>query len=473
MARVATKRRPSKSALGFAYSERLAEFAHDLRFDDIPEPVRRRAKYLILDSLGIALAASRFPFAPKFLAGLQGLTEPGNSSVIGMSAKLPLRDAALINGALVHSLDFDDTHMKAVVHATAVSLPTALSVGESTGANGRDFLVAYLIGMETAIRLGMASNFGFHHLGLHATGIVGHFSSALVAGRLFGLDSGALTAAQGITGSTAQASQQFIDDGAWNKRLHPGWAATAGITAAGLANSGFVAPRETYEGRFGVYKTMVSDPDSCDLSLISDGLGERWEATESAVKPFPTCHFTHAAADAALILRQRHAINADDIVRIRALLPAETFPFVVEPVANKKKPASDYDAKFSTHYIVAACFRRGRFGLDELDDASLGDPEILDLAAKVECEVDPDSDFPRVYPGGIIVTTADGCEYAHHEPVNRGAAERALSGDDVVEKFFANAERVVSAARAREIADRVLDIDNHDVRGLAKILSGA
>ena len=452
-----------------AYSERLAEFAHELRFDDIPEPVRQRAKYLILDSLGIALAASRFPFAPKFLAGLQGLAEPGNSSVIGMSAKLPLRDAALINSALVHGLDFDDTHMKAVVHATAVSLPTALSVGEHTGTDGREFLVAYLIVMETAIRLGMASNFGFHHRGLHATGIVGHFSSALVAGRLLGLDAAALTAAQG---STAQASQQFIDDGAWNKRLHPGWAATAGITAAGLAGSGFVAPRETYEGRFGVYKTMVSDFDACDLSQISDGLGERWEAAESAVKPFPTCHFTHAAADAALILRQRHNINADDIVRIRARLPAETFPFVVEPVANKLKPASDYDAKFSTQFIVAACFRRGRFGLDELDDASLNDPAILDLAAKVECEVDSDADFPRVYPGGLIVTTADGGDYAHHEPVNRGAAERALSGDEIVEKFNANAERAVSTAKAREISDLVLDIDNHDARKLAETLSG-
>jgi len=459
------------TADGPTISHRLADFAHGLTYDAIPETVRDRAKHLILDGLGIALAASRETFAASFLAGLQGLGESGTASVIGMDVRLPLRDAAIMNGALVHGLDFDDTHMKAVVHATAVALPAALVMGEKMGASGRDMLTAYLVGMETAIRLGMASNFGFHHRGLHATGVVGHFSSALVAGKLMGLDAAALTAAQGITGSTAMASQQFVDDGAWNKRLHPGWAAAAGITAAALAKGGFVAPAQPYEGRFGLYRNLCDADADIDFASITEGLGERWEATESAVKPFPTCHFTHAAADAALELKRRHAIDPDAIEKVRALIPAETIPVVAEPAANKLKPASDYDAKFSTQFIVAACFRRGRFGLAELEPDVLADPEILALAAKVQCAADPDADFPRVYPGSLVVGMKDGTEYIHHERVNRGAAERALTETEIVDKFMANAARAVSIEKAGAVRDTVLGLEDTNAADLAASLA--
>ncbi len=451
----------------------LADFAHGLTYDAIPEAVRERAKHLILDAVGIALAAGREPFAERFLAGLQGLGEAGESSVIGLTARLPLRDAAIMNGALVHGLDFDDTHMKSVVHATAVSLPAALVVGEKTGAAGRDLLTAYLAGMETAIRLGLAADFGFHHRGLHATGVVGHFSSAIIAGKLMGLDPAVIATAQGIAGSTAMASQQFVEDGAWNKRLHPGWAAAAGITAAALAKGGFVAPARPYEGRFGLYRNLCDAGGNTDFGLVTEGLGERWEAVESAVKPFPTCHFTHAAADAALELRRRHKIDAADIVRVRALIPAETIPVVAEPVANKVRPASDYDAKFSTQFIVAACFLRGRFGLAELAPDALSDTDILALAEKVTCEADPDADFPRVYPGSLVVSTRDGGEYVHHERVNRGAAERALNESEIVDKFMANATRAVTEGEAEAIRDAVLGLDGMDAPALAARLAGS
>ena len=471
MAEQASATSSSVSEAGSSISQTLAAFADGLTFYDIPETVRERAKYLILDAVGIAHAAGKEPFAACFLAGLQGLDEAGNSSIIGMTAKLPTRDAAIMNGALVHGLDYDDTHMKSVVHATAVSLPTALVVGEKTDASGRELLTAYLAGMETAIRLGMAANFGFHHRGLHGTGIVGHFSSAVVAGKLMGLGARGIATAQGIAGSTAMASQQFVEDGAWNKRLHPGWAAAAGITAASLARGGFVAPAHPYEGRYGLYRNLCDDVDAIDFACITDGLGERWEAVASAIKPFPTCHFTHAAADAALMLREQHGIAADDIDSIRALIPAETIPVIAEPVANKLRPTSDYDAKFSTQFIVAACFLRGKFGLAELAPEALSDPDILALAEKVKCEPDPESDFPRVYPGALVVTTKDNREYIHRERVNRGAAERALSESEIVEKFLANATRVVNPGRAETIRDAVLELDTMSGPDLAEILA--
>ncbi|MCB1739321.1 MAG: MmgE/PrpD family protein [Gammaproteobacteria bacterium] len=453
-------------------STTIAEFAHTLRYDAIPSAVRERARHLILDACGIALAASREPYAASFLAGLQTLGESGQSSIIGLAARLTIRDAAIMNGALVHGLDFDDTHMQAVVHATAVSLPCALVIAEKQGCSGRELLTAYLIGMEVAIRLGAAANFGFHHRGLHATGIVGHFSSAVVAARLLGLDVAGIRTAQGIAGSTAMASQQFVDDGAWNKRLHPGWGAAAGITAAALAKGGFIAPTLPYEGRFGLYRNLCDDAESLDLSAITEGLGERWTATESAVKPFPTCHFTHGVADAALELRKQHRIDPASITRVRALIPAQTIPVIAEPAAAKIRPGSDYDAKFSTQYIVAACLLRGRFGLAELAPEVLNDAEILALANKVVCEVDPDADFPRYYSGALIVTTDDGREYLHRERINRGAPERAVSDAEIVEKFKANARRAVSPAAADRICESVLEMEEMDGVTLMSRLRG-
>ena len=452
-------------------SQKVAAFAHGLTFDDIPEAVRERQKYLVLDAVGIALAAGKFEFAEKFLAGLKAVGETGTSSVIGMADKLPLRDAAIMNGALCHGLDFDDTHMQAVVHATAACLPATLVMGERLNASGQDMLTAYTIGMEVAIRIGIASNFGFHHNGLHATGIASHFASALIAGKLLGLSEEELVMAQGVVGSTAQASQQFVDDGAWNKRLHPGWGAAAGITAAYLAKGGFVAPKAPYEGRFGLFRTLTKEPFHCEPEAVAADLGSRWEGAASAIKPYPTCHFTHAVADAALEIRRKHNVTTDDIASVRVLLPQDVIPIVVEPVANKRRPVSDYDAKFSAQFIVAACFERGQFGLAELEPEALKDPAILALADKVDCAPDPNADFPRVYPGAVIATTKDGRDLLHAEPVNRGAADRALTEAEIVEKYAQNAAIAVTGNKAAAVQGAVLALDRLDGRALAAALS--
>jgi 2-methylcitrate dehydratase PrpD len=377
-----------------------------------------------------------------------------------------------MNGALIHGLDYDDTHMESVVHATAVTLPAALVVAAREGASGRDLLTAYIAGMEAAIRIGEAPKVGFHQRGYHATGVVGHFASSLVAGKLLGLDAAQLATAQGIAGSTAMASLEFVEDGAWNKRLHPGWAGVAGIMAAGQAKHGFVAPARPYEGRYGIFKSHLAELDKdADYDAVTDRLGTRWAVVESAIKPYPSCHFTHAIADSALALRERHDIAADNIVRVRALIPEETVPVIAEPVANKKRPVSDYDAKFSTQFIAAACFERGKFGLAELEDEALNDPKILALADKVDFEIDPKSEFPRYFSGGMVVTTKDGGEFVHHERINRGAGERALSGEEIVAKFTDNALMAASREKVDAVRELVLRLDEIDAKELIEPLS--
>jgi len=321
----------------------LADFAHDLTSEAIPETVRERAKHLILDSTGIAFASGRYEFAHKSLTALAGLSGGGDVPVIGLKARLSPRDAALLNGILVHGLDFDDTHTGAVLHVTASIWPAVLSAAWMRGASGKDLVTAYVAGAEAITRLGAVGSGMFHQVGFHPTGLIGVFGCTLAAGTLMGLMSEALVIAQGIALSMASGSLEFLEDGAWTKRMHPGWAAQSGITAAALAHAGFVGPARAYEGRFGLFNIHLQEGIAVERwDRATAGLGTTWETSAVAVKPLPACHFTHACADAAMQLKKQHRFDVDDIVRIKALVPAEVVKTVCEPVANKRRPANAY-----------------------------------------------------------------------------------------------------------------------------------
>jgi 2-methylcitrate dehydratase PrpD len=452
----------------------LAAFVDRLAFADIPAEVARRAQHLILDGTGIALASTGFDFAHRTLTAMRGLAGAGDTPVIGLPDRLPLRDAALVNGVLIHGLDFDDTHLGGVVHATASVWPTVLAVGARHGAGGREALAAYVAGMEVAARLGAVAKGGFHQIGFHPTGLVGAFAAALAAGKLMGLTAEQLVTAQGIVLSLASGSLEFLEDGAWNKRLHPGWAANAGITAAALAQQGFEGARRAYEGRFGLYASHLQAlHDPANLALATAGLGTVWEVMQVAVKPFPACHFTHACADAAIALREG-GIDPARIARVRALVPAEVVKTVCEPVANKRRPANSYDAQFSIPFIVAASLLRGRFTLAELTPDAIRDPAILALADRVDYETDPASGFPTYYSGEVIAQMQDGSTRRHREHQNRGCGDRPLSEADIRRKFDANAARAVAAPRAQRIAAALLALDAAaDLGAVAAVLGGA
>jgi 2-methylcitrate dehydratase PrpD len=460
------------SATTLSISQQIAEFAAGLTPEAIPAAVRENAKLHVLDVCGTALAATRFDFAQHALAGISNIAEGGNNSVIGMNVKLPMRDAVLMNGILAHGLDYDDTHPGAIVHPTSSAFPCSLGVAEKRDASGADLLMAYILGVEIATRLGVAAAGTMHTQGFHTTGIAGHFGCAVAAGKLFNLSPQRLQYAQGFAGSTASAISEHRADGAWNKRLHPAWAGVGGITAAGLASGGFVGTRKIYEGADGIFRSHTGTRfNEVDMGAMTRRLGEEWLLNEVAIKPFPICHLLHACADSALAIRRKHNIKPEDIVKVRALLHPETFHYIAEPPEMRRRPVSDYMAKFSVQFVLAACFVRGRFGFAELETDALNDPQILALAQKVHHEADPDSAFPKYFSGGVVVTTKDGRELVHMEKINRGAGERALSAEDITEKFFDNATLVISKPQAERIRKAVLDMDRHGARDLARTLA--
>lgn len=448
----------------------LGAFAEQLSFEAIPEPVRERAKLLMLDATGIALASTRYDFAHRTLAAAQELGG-GSSRVIGLSARLALRDAILLNAVLVHGLDFDDTHGRGVIHGTASCFPAALGIAAQYGVSGRDLLTAYVLGMEACTRIASVAKGGFHQVGFHPTGLVGTFGCALIAGKLQGQTAATLAMTQGVALSMASGSLEFLEDGAWTKRMHPGWAGVCGLTAATLARHGFTGPQAAYEGRFGLFKSHLAERDAeCDYALATENLGTVWEIGEVAVKPVPACHFTHAVADAAILLHGQ-GVRIEDIVRVTALMPKETVGIVCEPQASKRKPGNSYEAQFSVPYAVASGLLRGRFGLPDLEPEAFTDAAALALMEKIDYRVDPDSGFPRHYSGEVRVTLSDGRELRHREAINRGAADRPLSADDIIAKYRENARTAVAPQRAQAILDAVLNLEAGSARDLSSVLA--
>jgi len=455
-------------------AQRIAEFADELRFDSIPDEVAEQAKLLMLDCVGIALASGTYEFAHRARGAVTELAggQPGQATVIGFPTALPLRDAVHLNGLLMHGLDFDDTHPGGVIHASASAFPTALGLTETRGMSGRDLMLGYVLGVEVSTRLGMAAKGGFHQVGFHPTGVMGAFGAAVLSARLQGLSPEAIATAQGFVGSQASGLMEFLETGAWTKRSHPGWAGVCGITSAAFAAQGFESPPRVYEGRFGLYASHLGAEASADLAACTKGFGEEWETMRVAVKPYPACHFTHAFADAMLALRAEHGLVPADVATIRCLIAQGEMKTVCEPEDRKRRPGSTYDAQFSVPFIVGAALARGQVTLAEIREDALTDPAIRAVAEKVTCEPDPDSGFPELFSGEVVVETTDGRTLRHREQVNRGADTRPLSAEDITGKFLANARVAVGADRSEQVLEAMLALDRvEDVREVTAVLA--
>lgn len=452
-------------------AEQLARFSVGLQGHALPPAVWTKSVHHIVDAIGLGFASHHFPFAAPGLAGIAAAGAAGEATVIGSALRLSARDAAMANGYLMHGLDFDDTHPASIVHPTVACLPAALALAETRDLRWGDLLAAYAAGMETCIRLGQAVSGGFHHAGFHATGLLSHFSAAVVASKLLGLSAEQTIGAQGIAASTASGVQVFLENGAWTKRLHPGWGAMAGISAAHLVQHGFKAPVRPYEGKFGFFEThMQAHLADVDFPSIAHGLGERWALLDTAIKPYPVCHFIHGCAEAALQLHDQVA-GKGGIARITCELPEATLPIVAEPAEAKATPRSDYEAKFSAPFVVAACLLKGRFGLKELEDSSLADAGTLALTQKVRCIPEVDSPFPLYFSGALTVEFESGEVLTRRVPVNLGSGARALTREDIVTKFNGTAGTVLTPARAQQVLGALLDArPDTPVRAITAVL---
>lgn len=453
-------------------ASQFAAFAANFSLDQVPREVVHLGKRCIADAIGVGLAASTQDFAQSSVRAIVELGEPGDCAVMGCQPRLGARDAALLNGLLIHGLDYDDTHPASIVHGSASAVPVMLAAGLRARSSGAQALAAYLLAVETAARIGSIADGQFQKKGFHPTGMVGIFGATLAAGYLAGHDASALTLAQGLALSMASGSMEFLADGAWTKRLHPGWAASSAMTAAALGASGFRAPPLPFEGRFGLFQAFLGEDRSDRLAACARSLGSHWEMRSVALKPYPVCHFSHAFGDAILSLRKQ-GLSARDVSSITARIHPHQVAVVCEPASAKRRPSSDYDAKFSLPFFIAATLVRGRFTLDELADECLQDAEILAVCDRISYVPDETSRFPQYYSGTVEVHTHDGRRLEASEPVNRGSDARPLTDAELAEKFMDNALRAIEAPRAEQLLDSIMSLDQAgDLIELNTLLGG-
>jgi 2-methylcitrate dehydratase PrpD len=453
-------------------ADKFASFVENFDLSSVPDSVIARAKLSILDAFGIALASRNYEFAKAATAAISELGGDGEYPVIGSALRLPHRDAAHLNSTLIHGLDFDDTHSEAVVHTSASAVPTMFISGLAVGASGAQALSSFVIASECSSRIGAAAHGGFHDKGFHPTGVVGAFGCTLAGGYLYGLNHEQLLDAQGIVLSKASGSLQFLDDGAWTKRSHPGWACVCAHTAVIMSKHGYFGPRDPYFGRYGLFPLHTHAGIRINTEVLVEHLGEHWEMSNIGFKPYPACHLTHAFADAALALKKQYSLDVQDIEQIVAYVHDSEIPVICEPAANKIRPQNSYDAQFSVNYLIAASLVRDRFGLAELEDDALTNPEILDLCSKTSYQSDPDSAYPNYYSGAIDIVTRDGRRYHHREQMHRGSAGNPMSEQDLTDKFLDNALRTISREKAEKVMNLVLDLENSaNLKDLAETLT--
>jgi 2-methylcitrate dehydratase PrpD len=447
---------------------RIAWWASALTLDEVPAAVRAAAREHVLDTLGCGLAALGLGEGTAGLVAA-GESGAGPATAIGSVDGVSVLAGALANGMLCHALDFDDTHEASIAHIGAVVVPAALAVAEAVGASGADAMAAIVAGAETIARIGTAAPEGFHRRGFHPTGVCGVFGATVVACRLRGMDAEATARALGLAGSMASGIFEYLSDGSPTKPFHAGWAAQAGVQAAALTAAGARGPATVLEGRFGLFATHVDVPWDVDAQLAD--LGRRWESPSVAIKPYPACHWIHAAVDAAVAASDGAAPG--DIERIMVRIPDVGVPIVLEPEDQKAAPLTPYDAKFSLPWCVAARLVHGRLDVRSFTDEAIADRAVLALAERVQhapwagAVVSP-------FAGEAEVATRDGRARSVRYEAPRGAPGNPMTGEAVAEKFMVNATRSLDEAAARAVAEAVERLEGaDDVRAVTAELRGA
>lgn len=435
---------------------------HALGLSTLPADAEHAVRRHLLDGVGNAVASARRGVVEHVVEVARGLGGPGESTLLGTPGLLGAPAAALGNGALVHGFDFDDTHADALVHATAVVVPVALAVGEQQDADLDRLLVAAAAGYETTLRLGAAIPHGFHARGFHATSVVGVMGATVTAGLLLDLGADELVSALGIAGSRAAGSLEFLRSEASTKQLHPGFAAMDGILAARLARAGATGPATILEGEAGLYR-LYADRE-VDPAVVLAELGQRWELERITIKPYPVCQLSHAALDAAAVLRDRIADPAA-VRRITVELPQESLPIVAGPAPEKQRPRTTYQARFALPFCLAVLLVEGALTIDDLGPQQLARTDLQQLAARVEVRPVEVAVAAAAAPGVVSIELADGEVLDATVPVSRGGPTRPLTDDELVAKAASN----LGGARGDtvQLAEEVLDLARPGtVRGL-------
>jgi 2-methylcitrate dehydratase PrpD len=436
----------------------LAEQASTVTYDALPEPVRELARQCVLDYYGVALVGADDPLATILLDELAEAGGAAQAGVIGHKVRLPALSAALVNGAIGHALDYDDVNLAMPGHCSVAILPGLVALAEQRRSSGQEVIAAFVAGYETACRIGSALRPGHYDRGFHATGTVGCLGAAAACARLLGLDAEATARALGIAGTQAAGlKSQF---GTMCKPFHAGKASQNGLLAARLAARGFSSRPDLVECEQGF--AMTHGPDFRPEAALADP-PNGFHIFANLFKYHAACYLTHGPIECARALREQHGVEPEQVTRLTLSLDRSC-----ERVCNIPAPTDGLEAKFSLRQTVA-------MALSGVDTASLAaysattatDPELVRLREKLVL------DFHEGWPQAaaeLEVALTDGRVVKASHDAGIPSADIAAQGERLVAKFDALADRVLGAARSRELRETILGLDSiANVGALARL----
>src|SRR5438105_117391 len=410
-------------------SEKLAQAAQGAR---VTPAMTQLVEKLLIDVAGLCVAARATDYVRAAIGGWEA---GGKCTAIGHPRPLDAAGAAFVNGTAAHGEDFDDTFEGGPVHAGAVIVPAVLAMAERERLAGSDVVRGVAIGVELMCRASLVAPKLIHKAGFHPTAVLGTMAAAAAVASTLRFSEKELVNALGIAGSMASGIIEYLAEGAWTKRLHPGWAAQSGIRAADLARSGFVGPRTVFEGTHGLYHGFARTTEG-DWAKLVDGFGERWISQSLAFKVYACGTMTHPYIDCARRLAGK--VPLGDIAEIVCEAAEGTVHRLWEPLAAKQRPPNAYAAKFSQPYCIAAGFVLGHAGLEAFTEERVRDARLLALAAKVRYEIDPENPYPDEFTGHVKVVLKNGRTLEERQGHLRGGRNEPLSRADIEEKFRLN-----------------------------------
>ena len=416
------------------YAEEFSGWATKLKPQDIPSDIQEVLSFLVKDISGVIVAARNEDYIQSLI---KTYSNTGNIIALGHKNIFDVFSSSIICGTAAHGEDFDDTFEGNPMHVGATMVSTFLSAGQFFKLNGEQILKGIAIGAELICRMALVSPTAMHKQGFHPTSICSVFGATAGLGAVLGLNQKQLSSALGVAGSMSSGIIEYLAEGTWTKRIHPGWAASSGIHAALLGRSDFLGPRTVFEGAHGFFKAFTIKEIEKDFSHLIEGLGTRWECKNLAFKPYACGTMAQPFVDCAIQLKKQIS-DLSQIKSIKAKVGEGTVHRLWEPRAEKNNPSTPYSAKFSVPYCVGVALVKGGAGLEEFTEINIKNPEILKIANLMTYEIDPNDEYPKNYTGTLIVETVDGKTIEAKQPCFRGGKKQPLTKEDFDSKFNKN-----------------------------------
>lgn len=425
----------------------LARYVTTARFEDLPDAVRREGTRTFLNWVGVAIGGSHHETLDIAVSALQPFSGAPQAGLFGRSERFDIMNAAFLNGVSSHIFDYDDTHLKTVIHPAGPVASAILALAEMRPVSGADFLNALVLGVETECRIGNAVYPNHYDVGWHITGTAGVFGAAAAAGRLLGLSEQQMVWALGLAASQPVGLRESF--GSMNKSFNPGRAAANGLFAAILASKNYTSSDGMIEARRGWANTLSTKQDYRE---ITEGLGSRYEAALNTYKPFACGIVMHPAIDAAVQLRDENHLTPEQIQRV----DLKVHPLVLE-LTGKTAPRTGLEGKFSITHAVAVALVEGAGGEKQFSDRAVRDPVVTALRAKVVPTVTPGVKPEQV---DLTITLADGRTLTRHIEHAVGSVENPMSDADLERKFTDLADGILPEAQIRRVTSLCWDVAN-------------